>query len=289
MRKLLLAIASILLISCSQDSNRISDLALAKIKGDVTKVDEVSYFAERRFGEIEKVKLFYRTVREYDDLGMLIKEIEYNEWGEITGMEIRENPNDSICIKNIYNDEGKIKQKDIITCKDGLISKVEKIFYQDAIIGEPEIDYKEYINYYRANNKLDRVVFEKQGMKQFIEFEYLDSNDSYCARVKHYSGVEFKEILYFNAKKQKSKHIQFNHEYSIDFFDGAYDVSYHDYYNEEKNEIITEFEYDNHGNIINIRTNNEETPIIYTYDKIGNITKEIMGDFNITEYTYEYK
>ena len=268
---------ALFLISCGENDNSKDKLvALSGHNvGKVISITEEDWSAEEKFGEMVKSYLYTITEKEYNEKGYIISETLYNDEGDITDKTKWEYISETSYIKTKYNKEGKPIQEEKAHHLNGIIQKIDRLYYTYIVDTFLESQYKEEEKYYYTGQILDSIVFNKDNAKQVVRFEYIDNNGSYSVTTELYSGEIIKEKLYYNDKKQVIKRV-FSDDYITCYEPGK--VSFD--YDKTHQGGIVEYEYDEYGNSISYKDSKGiSTTMVNKYDSNKNLIEQIVkGD-----------
>ena len=115
MKKIILAILSVLrLVSCKQSEKK-NDLTEENLKGKVKSIKETPYEAVDKFGQIEKGNVLYddgTSFTIYNEKGNIIEENYYDSDGNLSSKDTYEyDENGNNIEKNNYDSNGKLDSK----------------------------------------------------------------------------------------------------------------------------------------------------------------------------------
>ena len=217
MKKIILAILSVLrLVSCKQSEKK-NDLTEENLKGKVKSIKETLYEAVDKFGQIEKGNWFNNYFTIYDKKGNIIEENDYDSDGSLNskttykydekGNKIEENDYDSdgrldskttykydekgnIIEENHYDSDGRLDSK--TTYKyDEKGNTIEKNYYSysDGRL-DSKITYKynekgntiEENDYYYSDGRLDSKTTYK------YKYEY-DKNNNWTQKIQYRNTI----------------------------------------------------------------------------------------------------
>ncbi|MFO7897253.1 MAG: hypothetical protein R6U84_09995 [Candidatus Cloacimonadales bacterium] len=122
MKNLIISLVVLLLIlSCSQSTNfrAGNDLEKAKLRGEISSLQQITYAANLKFGQLEKGKMQAREEREYNPSGNLLKVSKYDSSGELLQK-----------TKYSYNDKQQLVSKKIFT-EPELLKSIERLQYDE--------------------------------------------------------------------------------------------------------------------------------------------------------------
>ncbi|MBO5387653.1 MAG: hypothetical protein J6A59_05870 [Lachnospiraceae bacterium] len=275
--KRIFIVVTFFIISCS-GNNIPNDKLIALDEhniGKVISITEEDWSAQEKFGEMVKTYLYTITKKEYNEKGYIISETFYNNEGDITNKTKWEYISDTSYIKTKYNKEGKPIQEERVNHLNGIIQKIDRLYY--TYIGDLflESQYKEKEKYYYTGQMLDSIIFNKDNTKQIVRFEYIDNNGSYSVTSELYSGEIVKDTLYYNDKKQIIKRT-FPDNYNTCYEPGKISFDYAAAHQGS----VTEYEYDEHGNNIVCKDSRGiNMTMVNKYDSNKNLIEQIIkGD-----------
>ena len=149
MKKIILAILSVLrLVSCKQSEKK-NDLTEENLKGKVKSIKETLYEAVDKFGQIEKGNWFNNYFTIYDKKGNIIEENDYDSDGSLNSKTTYKYDEKGNKIEeNDYDSDGRLDSKTTYKYKyeyDKNNNWTQKIQYRNTI---PNIITERIIEYY---------------------------------------------------------------------------------------------------------------------------------------------
>ena len=191
MKKIILAILSVLrLVSCKQSEKK-NDLTEENLKGKVKSIKETLYEAVDKFGQIEKGNWFNNYFTIYDKKGNIIEENDYDSDGSLNskttykydekGNKIEENDYDSdgrLDSKTTYkyDEKGNTIEKNYYSYSDGRLDS--KITYKYNEKGNTI----EENDYYYSDGRLDSKTTYK------YKYEY-DKNNNWTQKIQYRNTI----------------------------------------------------------------------------------------------------
>ena len=163
MKKIILAILSVLrLVSCKQSEKK-NDLTEENLKGKVKSIKETPYEAVDKFGQIEKGNVLYDdfifpfTI--YDEKGNKIEEYHYDEDGNLSSKDTYEYDEKGNNIeRNWYDSDGRLGYKLIYKYNEkGNI--IEENYYDS----NGSLSYKTTYKYDKKGNKIEDNSYDSDG------------------------------------------------------------------------------------------------------------------------------
>ena len=195
MKKIILAILSVLcLVSCNQSEKK-NDLTEENLKGKVKSITENTYEAVEKFGQIEKGDVLVDSSAVYTDDGRFKI---YNEKGN----KIEENyynSNGSLIYKNTYkyDEKGNIIEENYYNSNGRLYSKttykydekgnmIEDNFYDSD---DGSLIYKNTYKYDEKGNIIEENHYDSNGrLDSKYTYEY-DKNNNWTQRIEYKNTI----------------------------------------------------------------------------------------------------
>ncbi|HQO09578.1 MAG TPA: hypothetical protein PLK90_05505 [Clostridiales bacterium] len=258
-----------------------TDLSSLGLRGSVRSVSEISYKAEDKFGEIHKgLKTGKSTIIIFEPTGMIREEQNFGSDGKILSSKRNIYDNSGNKIENIFDAEGKLdNSKKISYDNKGCI--IEETVYNSLGILESKYKYK-----YSGGKLTEACEYNSDGSVSRVELYAYDENGNKTEENFYNSESELTDSHKFVYEKDPAGNLTVKDYYKID---GVENISWEKFdvnvkrteqgsgIKDDPKAVITQFKYDEAGNIIEETCNNPEQIIKYTYeyDKTGNWIKRV--------------
>lgn len=276
---LAIAIFSALVVNAQAKQNALSTL---NIRGNVKSTDEVTFNAEKKFGDLVKGKKVSREFKTFNKSGFRTEHLtedytkgkkskrKYN-YDRNNNMEEEElNDNGKIEItKKIFNDRGDIIEGNTYDNKGKLTGKTKCKYNNDGLNiltdvydGEGKLNYATESKYNKERQLVSSVSRDDAKKIKYTQtYEYDDAGnlveDKFGYRTDNGSMVEVTRSYIFNEKNQIEEEIYTSTGY-------------------KSPPQVTNYEYDTKGNLTSYEKEGKYTfSYEYTYDSQNNWIKEI--------------
>ena len=191
MKKIILAILSVLrLVSCKQSEKK-NDLTEENLKGKVKSIKETLYEAVDKFGQIEKGNVLYDAFTFpftiYDEKGNKIEENDYDSDGRLDSKTTyKYDEKGNIIEENDYDSDGRLDSKYIYKY-DEKGNKIEENRYDS----NGRLSQKTTYKYDEKGNTIEKNDYDSDGRpaeNYSYKYEY-DKNNNWTQRIEYKNTI----------------------------------------------------------------------------------------------------